>query len=112
LLSDFLAPSFDDALKLASQKHDLVALQIADPREAQLPDVGLVKVRDPESGQSTWIDTSSRAVQKSYELHWRKHEDVTRAAFNRSGVDLALLRTDKSWIQPLSNLLKKRGGRK
>ena len=112
LLSDFLAPSFDDALKLAAQKHDLVALQIADPREAQLPDVGLVKARDPESGQSLWFDTSSRAVQKSYELHWRKHEDSTRAAFNRSGVDLAVLRTDKSWIQPLSNLLKKRGGRK
>jgi hypothetical protein len=72
----------------------------------------LVKARDPESGQSMWIDTSSRAVQKSYELQWRKHEDITRAAFNRSGVDLAVLRTDQSWIQPLSNLLKKRGGRK
>jgi uncharacterized protein (DUF58 family) len=112
LLSDFQAPSFDDALKLASQKHDLVALQIADPREAQLPDVGLIRAIDPESGQKVWIDTSSRSLRKNYETHWRKHEELTRATFNRSGVDLAILRTDRSWIQPLSNLLKKRGGRK
>ena len=109
LMSDFHSPAFADVLKIAARKHDVVALQVMDPREAQLPDVGLVQFMDAESGEVRWIDTSDRAVRKNYELNYRKHDESLRSLFARAGVDLAVLQTDRSWVTPLSNLLKRRG---
>lgn len=111
LLSDFIAPSFQDSLRIASRKHDLVALQVVDPREETIPDVGLVKFLDAETGETLWVDTSDRAARKAYEVHFRKQEDQIRNVFARSGVDLAVLHTDRSWVTPLSNLLKRRGAK-
>ena len=111
ILSDFLATSFNDSLRIAARKHDLVALQVIDPREATLPDVGLVKFLHAETGDTQWVDTSDRAVRKSYEVTFRKQEDIIKNTFARAGVDLAVLNTNKSWIQPLSNLLKRRGAK-
>lgn len=111
LLSDFIAPSFQDSLRIAARKHDLVALQVVDPREETIPDVGLVKFLDAETGETLWVDTSDRAARKAYELHYRKQEDQIRNVFARSGVDLAVLHTDRSWVTPLSNLLKRRGAK-
>lgn len=109
LMSDFHSPAFADVLKIAARKHDVVALQVIDPREAQLPDVGLVQFMDAETSEVRWIDTSDRAVRKNYELNYRKHDEALRNLFARAGVDLAVLQTDRSWITPLSNLLKRRG---
>lgn len=109
LMSDFHSPAFADVLKIAARKHDVVALQVIDPREAQLPDVGLVQFMDAETSEVRWIDTSDRAVRKNYELNYRKHDEAMRNLFARAGVDLAVLQTDRSWITPLSNLLKRRG---
>ncbi len=109
VLSDFQSPGFNDVLKIAARKHDVVALQVVDPREVQLPDVGLVQFLDAETGDVRWIDTSDRAVRKSYELNYRKHDEALRNSFARAGVDMAVLQTDRSWITPLSNLLKRRG---
>lgn len=109
LMSDFHSPAFADVLKIAARKHDVVALQVIDPREAQLPDVGLVQFMDAETAEVRWIDTSDRAVRKNYELNYRKHDEALRNLFARAGVDLAVLQTDRSWITPLSNLLKRRG---
>jgi len=111
LLSDFIAPSFQDSLRIAARKHDLVALQVVDPREETIPDVGLVKFLDAETGETLWVDTSDRAARKAYEVHYRKQEDQIRNVFARSGVDLAVLHTDRSWVTPLSNLLKRRGAK-
>jgi uncharacterized protein (DUF58 family) len=111
LLSDFIAPSFQDSLRIAARKHDLVALHVVDPREETIPDVGLVKFLDAETGETLWVDTSDRAARKAYELHYRKQEDQIRNVFARSGVDLAVLHTDRSWVTPLSNLLKRRGAK-
>jgi len=111
LLSDFIAPSFQDSLRIAARKHDLVALQVVDPREETIPDVGLVKFLDAETGETLWVDTSDRAARKAYEVHYRKLEDQIRNVFARSGVDLAVLHTDRSWVTPLSNLLKRRGAK-
>jgi uncharacterized protein (DUF58 family) len=111
ILSDFMAPSFNDSLRIAARKHDVVALQVCDPREAILPDVGLVQFLDAETGEIQWVDTSDRAVRKTYEVNYRKQDDLIKNTFARSGVDMAVLRTDKSWVQPLSNLLKRRGAK-
>lgn len=109
LMSDFHSPAFAEALKIAARKHDVVALQVVDPREAQLPDVGLVQFLDAETTEVRWIDTSDRSVRKSFELNYRKQDEALRSLFARAGVDLAVLQTDRSWITPLSNLLKRRG---
>jgi uncharacterized protein (DUF58 family) len=111
VLSDFISKPYTDSLRIAARKHDLVALQVCDPREASLPDVGLVQFRNAETGETQWVDTSDRAVRKNYEINWRKQDDAIKNAMARSGVDLAVLRTDRSWIQPLSSLLKRRGAK-
>jgi uncharacterized protein (DUF58 family) len=111
VLSDFYSPDFEDSIKLANKKHDIVALRVADPRELSLPDVGLMKVKDAETGESFWVDSSDKALRKSFEIQAKKHEDQLKTTFSRAGVDTALLRTDQSYIQPLSNLFKKRGAK-
>jgi uncharacterized protein (DUF58 family) len=111
ILSDFMGKGFEDTLKVANKKHDIVALRVMDPREAELPDVGLVKFKDAETGQTIWVDTSDRSVRKGYEIHFKKQEDSVKLIFSKAGVDSAILNTDRSWIQPLSNLFKRRGTR-
>lgn len=109
ILSDFISGPFEDTLRIASRKHDIVALRICDPREKVMPDVGLVHFKDAETGERRWIDTSDRVFRKAYELNFRKHEDQIKSIFARAGVDQAVLHTDRSYIQPLSNLFKQRG---
>jgi uncharacterized protein (DUF58 family) len=111
VLSDFFASDYENALKLANKKHDVVALRVTDPREQTIPDVGLMKVKDAETGESMWVDTSDRSVRKAFEMHAKKLEDQSKLVFSRAGVDAAVLQTDRSYIQPLSNLFKRRGSR-
>ena len=111
VLSDFFASDFENALKLANKKHDVVALRVTDPREQTIPDVGLMKVKDAETGESMWVDTSDRSVRKAFEMHAKKLEEQSKLVFSRAGVDAAVLQTDRSYIQPLSNLFKRRGSR-
>lgn len=108
VLSDFMAPPFTEALRIASGKHDVVALRISDRREKELPDVGFMKVTDPESGKEMWIDTSSSAIRRDYAEHWRKHDQAVTAAFVSSGVDVASINTGEDYIKPLISLFKHR----
>jgi uncharacterized protein (DUF58 family) len=112
LISDFLNKGFDDSLKIAARKHDLIALQIYDDRESELPDVGLVRFLHTETSQSTWIDTSSKQVRDNYRKQRLKHETDLKQLFARCGIDTAKLKTGQSYVQPLMNLFKKRGVRK
>lgn len=111
VLSDFYSSDFENSLRLANKKHDIVALKVSDPRESSLPDVGLMKVLDAESQETFWVDTSDKAVRKSYEIQSRKNEEAIKTAFSKAGVDVAYLPTNKSYIQPLSNLFKRRGAK-
>ena len=111
LLSDFIATGYESVLKIAAKKHDLVALRVVDPREETLPDAGLVRFKDAELGKSIWVDTSDRNVRKQYEIHYKKQEEIVNSTFARAGVDMAVLHTNRSYIQPLSNLFKRRGTR-
>lgn len=108
VLSDFMAPPFTEALRIASGKHDVVALRISDRRERELPDVGFMKVLNPESGREMWVDTSSSSVRREYAEYWRKHDQAVTAAFVSSGVDVASISTGEDYIKPLISLFKHR----
>ncbi len=108
IISDFIVPDFEEALRIASNKHDVVALKIYDPVESSIPDIGLVKVLDSETGKEKWIDTSSKYVRESYRSWWESHMLTVRNIFRRCQVDNTEMRTDLDYVQPLINLFEKR----
>lgn len=108
IISDFIVPDFEEALKIASNKHDIVALNVLDPLEVSFPNVGLVKVYDSESGDEQWIDSSSRAARDAYEKWWLNHIGFIKNIFKRCGVDSAEFRTDLDYVKPLIKLFKNR----
>jgi uncharacterized protein (DUF58 family) len=108
IISDFLVPEFEEALKIASNKHDIVALKVYDPVEQALPDIGLIKALDAETGEEKWIDTSSVTTRMAYEKWWASHVEIIKNTFNRCGVDSAELRTDMDYVKPLIKLFEKR----
>jgi len=109
LISDFLTePNYRDALKISNKKHDLVALRIIDKTETELPDVGLIKLKDNESGKLMWVDTNNKIFRKQFAVNQLKFEDELKDIFNRSGIDATKILTHESYIQPLMNLFKNR----
>jgi uncharacterized protein (DUF58 family) len=108
IISDFMVPEFEEALRIASNKHDIVALKVYDPMEKAIPDIGLIKVSDSETGEEQWIDTSSVSTRRSYENWWNNHIEIIKNTFKRCGVDSAELRTDMDYVQPLIMLFEKR----
>ncbi len=112
LLSDFLDRGFEDAIKIANKKHDLIAVKIYDARETDLPDVGLIRARDAESDSRKWIDSSDKAVRRQYNNWYKAHNAYISETFLRSGVDVAEVRTDEDYIKPLMKLFRIRGARR
>ncbi len=108
LISDFLDDNFEEALKIASKKHDLVGLQVYDLREKELPDVGLMKVRDAETGEFTWIDTSSTLVRNIYHEKYHKKQEELNDLLTRVGVDYVSIAAHEDYVKPLMRLFKKR----
>jgi uncharacterized protein (DUF58 family) len=119
LISDFIDEKFtrenkrgSDALKIAGKKHDLVALRINDKRENELPDVGLVRILDAETGKLKWIDTADDKIRRQYSKTSAMRDARLKDMFNRSGVDSTTISTSESYIKPLMNLFKKRESKK
>jgi len=111
LLSDFVDEGYENALKIAGNKHDLIALRVFDQREAEMPDVGLVQLSDSETGAHQWIDTSDAALRYAYKVnHERRNKDISNI-LKRSGVDFAEVRCDMDYVPPLMKLFRKRGTR-
>ncbi len=109
IISDFYdSNSFSDAMKVANKRHDLVALRINDKHEKELPDVGLIKLKDNETGKYMWIDTSDKGTRKQLQINQLKHEAELKDVFNKSGVDYTSIFTDEGYVKPLMNLFKKR----
>ncbi len=108
IISDFIVPEFEEALRIASNKHDIVALKVYDPSEQSMPDIGLIKVSDSETGEEKWVDTSSANTRKAYEKWWSDHIEFIKNVFRRCGVDSAELRTDVDYVKPLRILFGKR----
>ena len=111
LISDFIDEEFSDALKIANKKHDMVALRIYDKREEELPNIGLIKLKDAETDQLRWIDTGNAAIRLQYVIKSKEYEGRLKELFNKSGVDAANINTTDSFIKPLMNLFKKRESR-
>jgi uncharacterized protein (DUF58 family) len=108
LISDFLNEGYDDALKIAARKHDLIGVRLFDPREAEIVPVGLVRVRDAETGEAVWADTSDRRVVQRYAQWWKDRQAERIRLFRRSGVDGIDIRIDQSYINPLMNFFRAR----
>ena len=110
LVSDLLDNGYEDALKIANRRHDLVVLRTVDPREGEMPNVGLVRFADPETGDMRWVNTGSRGVRNAYRASALKHQQRTRELLRRSGVDNAVISTDEGYVRPLMRLFKQREG--
>jgi uncharacterized protein (DUF58 family) len=108
ILSDFMSPPFTESLRIASGKHDVVALRISDRREREMPDIGFVKVADPETGKEDWIDTSSARIRREYAERWKRHDETVSNTFVNCGVDVATVTTGADYIKPLISLFKHR----
>ena len=113
ILSDFInseadMPKFEDALKIASSKHDLMAINIFDKRDLELPNVGIIEVEDAETGEREWIDTSSRRVRE----HWKQSFEERNAAMlktlSHNRVDVAEVETDGDYVVELLKMFKRR----
>ena len=100
--------NYHDALKIANKKHDLVALRIIDKTETELPKVGLIKLKDNESGKLIWVDTNDKSFRKLFATNQLKFEDDLKDIFNRAGIDATKILTHESYIKPLINLFKNR----
>lgn len=109
VISDFIDEhDFAHALAIANRKHDVVALRVYDPRENQLPPVGMMYLRDAETGEQMWVDTSDKKLREAYEKYAFVREKELDAIFKRSGVDVANIRSDEDYVRALITLFKKR----
>lgn len=114
VLSDFMdidggdTVRFEDPLKIACRKHDIVGIRIYDRRECEIPDIGIVELKDAESGRRVWVDTSSRAVREAYSDHWKFVSGRVDTVLNRSRVDNVMISTGDDYVVALMKLFSKR----
>ncbi len=108
LISDLMDEGYGDALKIANRRHDLVVLRCTDPREMELPNMGLVQFSDPETGEARWVNTRNKAVRNHYRAQALKHQARSRDALHRAGVDHAVISTREGYVKPLMNLFRQR----
>ncbi len=110
LVSDFIDDGdYYKALSIANHKHDLIAVQVYDKRETQMPNVGLVKMLDAETGAQRWVNTSSRRVRQAYDRWWYERQQAMQSIVQRCNVDLASVATDEDYVKALMALFKNRG---
>ena len=110
VLSDFyVRDSFSQSLPICNRKHDIAAIQVYDPFAKELPDVGLLKVVDAETGFEQYIDTGSRRLRQAHRQYWLNRQAMLQDAFNKSNVDNISISTDEDFVKSLLLLFKKRG---
>lgn len=109
IISDFIQKDYEQALKIAANKHDMVALQIVDQGEVKIPNLGLIKLQDPESRKYFLADTSDASVRRAYEVWWNNLRKKNKELFQRVGVDMATLYTGQDYVKGLTELFKRRG---
>ncbi len=110
LLSDFyVRQDFLQQLTIANRKHDVVAIQVYDKRAKELPDIGLMKVVDAETGFEQYVDTSSRKMRNAYQRYWTSRQQMLIEAFSKSNVDHVSIATDEDFVKLLLSLFKQRG---
>lgn len=108
IISDFIDAGFEKELTIANRKHDVVALQVYDIRETELPDVGLIKLRDAETGKRIWVDTSDKRLRTTYKHAWGESQLTLQKIFTKSGVDSVSMSTSEDYVKALMKLFKMR----
>lgn len=109
LISDFICPAdYSKPVTVASSRHDLIGIQVYDKRDASMPDVGLMRVLDLETGDTRWIDTSSSRVRKAYNKWWYERQQAMTAVLRSARVDFASVATDEDYVRALMALFKTR----
>ena len=114
LLSDMIdvnqdgTPRYEEALKVAVGRHDLSVIEVYDPRERSLPDVGLINIKDSETGEDAWVDTSSRKMRLAYEEWFRNMEQTASRMFMKYNVDRVSIALDEDYVRGLMTLFKNR----
>jgi len=115
IISDFIdidtatkKPAYEEALRIANNKHDVVALKIYDKREIEIPPVGLLRIKDAETGQLKWVDTNNKKVRQAYANWWKKNEQLSNEVLLKAGVDFVAINSDEDYVKPLMKLFKKR----
>lgn len=110
VLSDFMTQGYENPLRIAARKHDIIGMHIFDERERTLPNVGLIQALDAETGKVTWIDTSIRKVREDYGNWFAENHDYFRSNFLKSGADTISIRTDDSYEKALHQFFRRRSG--
>lgn len=114
VISDFIdddetgVPRFDEAIRIANRKHDLIGLKIYDKREKEIPSVGIIRMKDAETGEYAWVDTTSLSLRKNYAKWYQTMDSSVNDTMVRAGVDFVSIATDQDYVKPLINLFKKR----
>ena len=108
VLSDFLAKGYEAPLKIAKRRHDVVGIHIIDPREEVLPNVGLIRAVDSETGDVRWIDSSRKSVRENYSKWFNSHMDYFKNTFLKTGADSVTIRTNESYVNRLLGFFKRR----
>ena len=104
LISDFQDTDYFNPLRIANYRHDLMALNIYDRRESQLPSMGLVKMQDSETGEMKWLDTSSRKVRRIFEQNWHQRQKEFKQQMMKLGIDNVSISTKEDYVKPLMRL--------
>lgn len=108
LISDFQDQSYEKSLRIMSRRHDIIAIQLVDPREQSLPSVGLVEVEDPETGERVLADTSDSRLRAAYETSGKEREENLDRLFKSLGVDRVVIDISQSYAEPLFRFFKLR----
>lgn len=112
IISDFISPDFDRAMRIAGKKHDTIAMHIFDEREGELPDIGLVRIKDLETGAEKWVDTSYPVIRDNYRDRWNNQQKLMKTLFMKNNIDLVQIQTGQDYIVPLMNFFKTRSKRR
>ncbi|GAA4311821.1 DUF58 domain-containing protein [Mucilaginibacter gynuensis] len=112
VISDFMSPAFEAELKIANKKHDIIALRLYDKHEEEFPNLGLIPMKDEETGELVWVNTADAKVRSFFKTEAIKRKALLSETFKRSGVDAADIGTHESYVKPLMTLFKQRERRR
>ena len=112
VLSDFIDANYEDALRIAGKKHDVIGIKIYDQMDKQLPDAGLLKVKDAESGKTKWVDSSNAFVRYSYEQEFFRITEYSTQTFKKAGCDLLHVKTSEDYVRVLQRFFLSRNKQK
>ena len=108
VLSDFIDKGYEDSLRIAKKRHDIIGIKVFDQLEYELPNIGLLRVKDSESDEATLIDTASRKVRDNYNERFKENHEYYKNAFRKSGADTLNINTKEDYVKPLMRFFKSR----